>query len=104
MNTAIREDYEAELRTWEPLVSYTYSVKKREYTSAKIAFGLSPWFWFQANAIVKKFSGSPNVMVSYNPNRPHQAVLMTGIKYFHILDLFFLTGFIWVLSVEIGIF
>ena len=70
-------------------VNYEYIANGKEYQSDHIAFAtLGSGFALFKNLYFK----DNNVRVFFNPANPQQAVILPGIRLFHILDIGFILG------------
>ena len=84
----VEEECDNDGCTLKPVVRYEYQVRGRDYLSERFAFGFMPSsFSFLAVGISNKFRINDKVPVFYNPVRPKDAVLIRGIKLFHLVNL-----------------
>lgn len=81
-------DYNSETITYKPVIEFSYSVKGRKYNSDRFAIGfMASSLKFLSSSIYKKYRNRPQVKVSYNPKNPKSAVLITGIRSFHVIQI-----------------
>ncbi len=101
----VDEDYDgSEGGSYKPVIEFKYTVRGKEYISNRFAFGfLSSGFKLLAIDIYRKYSNRPNVMVSYNPKKPQNSVLLTGIRLFHVVQLVFFSVMICVFGPWFGL-
>ena len=84
----IQEEDDGESSTFMPVVEFKYKVRGRAYESTSFAFGFTASsFRFLSSSIYKKYRNRPYIKVYYNPKKPSQAVLLTGVRFFHIFDI-----------------
>lgn len=73
---------------YQPSVNYNYEVGAETYSSNKYsstnARGSSQW----AKAIISGYPDEATITVHYNPSKPKQSVLITGLQY----DNYWMTG------------
>jgi len=73
---------------YQPVVNYYYEIGAETYSSNKYsstnARGSSQW----AKAIISGYPDEATITVHYNPSKPEQAVLNTGLQY----DNYWMTG------------
>jgi hypothetical protein len=70
-------------------VNYQYTVNGQEFESTKIAYAtLGSLFAIFRNFYIKE----DKLTVYVNPSKPEIAVLIPGIKFFHILDIAIIIG------------
>ena len=80
--------------SYEAKIEYNYSYKNRDYTSSKIAFGyLGNSFKFLSKRIYKRFAYGSIPMIYVNPRNPKLAVLLAGIRPFHLFNIVFFIAF-----------
>ena len=60
------------------IVRYKYKVQGQQYESGRIVFG------YESGNLRKKFVAASEVRVFYDPLKPENSVLLTGIQGFHI--------------------
>jgi hypothetical protein len=68
-----------------PKITYQYLIDGKAYKSAKISFVPTG----NAKQIVSRYPVGKSVSVSYNPDKPEQAVLIPGRKKFNYVPYFF---------------
>jgi len=86
----ISSDCDDEGCTYKPVIEFMYMVRGKEYHSKRFAFGyVFSSFRFLAKMVYSRYKNLPIVTVYYHPNRPKSAVLMPGIRLFHLVDLVF---------------
>ena len=73
-----------------PKIAYQYHIDGKTYTSRKISF-VSPG---NAKQVVSRYPVGKSVSVSYNPDKPEQAVLVPGRKKLDYVPYFFSVVFI----------
>ena len=74
--------------TFMPLIEYKYCVRGKEYHSKRFAFGyIESNDRFLAKAILNKFKNKSYVTVYFDPKNPKNAVLLRGIRIFHLINL-----------------
>ena len=85
---------------FKPNIEYKYSVLGKEYSSKKYAFGfnfISAPFRFFSNRVISKLRSKSVVSVSYNPKKPSESVLLTGIQLFHVFQVLIISIVLYVL-------
>lgn len=95
------EDSSGDGTTWSVKVAYDYTVDGRSFSGNRVAFGYAGSSTrAEHEAINAKLSNASVVRVRYNPLRPEEAVLGTGVNrsnlvilIFAIVWLSFTTGF-----------
>lgn len=65
------------VHTYEPLVTYQYSVKSQPYSNTHISVGVSRFDRHTAEKILKRYPPGTRVHVHYNPSDPQESVLET---------------------------
>ena len=103
LSAKIQEDNKHEQTTWIPEVEFKYKVRGKEYYSNNLAFGFRPSFFFLSKWVLKKYENRPCVKVSYNPYRPQQAVLITGLQFFHLYYIGLFGGLLYFFGPELGL-
>lgn len=63
--------------TYEPIVTYQYSVNGHPFTNHRISVGLSRFNYSTAERILKRYPAGTAVHVHYNPQDPQESVLET---------------------------
>lgn len=73
--------------SYKAQILYSYTVNNKEYKSSRIYYGDFGRQYFQnkSNRIVKKYKKEEIVLVYFNPLKPKESVLETGIHYEIIL-------------------
>lgn len=100
----ILEESDCEGSTFIPVIEFKYTVRGKVYKSNNFAFGfLASGFRFLSKSIFKKYRNRPYVKVSYNPKKPSQGVLLTGIRFFHIFDMGLIIGLFYVFGPKLGL-
>jgi hypothetical protein len=93
-NALIDEDCDEDGCTYEAKVNFSYNYKSINYNSDKVAFGyFSNSFEFLAKRLIKHYIPGYPTKVYVNPRRPQQAVLIVGIKGFHLFNIIFFSVF-----------
>ena len=102
------EDSGSESTTWHVKVAYNYVVAGRTYSGSRIAFGYAgSSIREEHEALHAKLRDASVVRVRYNPTKPEEAVLGTGLNrsnliliVFATVWLMFTTGFtvLWTMS------
>ena len=65
---------------YQPVVKFTYEVEGKTFKSNRIMFGeVSSLYGNLPIEIVQKYPEGKNVIVFYNPYKPQEAVLETGL-------------------------
>jgi hypothetical protein len=81
-------------------VNYQYTVNGKEFQSTKIAYAtLGSMFAVFKGLYIKK----DDLTVYFNPLKPEIAVIVPGIRLFHILDIAFIIGLMFYLSSVFGL-
>ena len=65
---------------YQPLVKYTYSVKKKKYCNDKISFSLFIFDKQWATGIINKYNSKEKINVYYNPFNHQISCLKPGLK------------------------
>jgi hypothetical protein len=102
--SGVEEENDADGSIYKPYVEYKYSISGKEYFSKKYAFGfsfISAPFRFLSSGIVSKLPSKSAVLVSYNPKKHYESVLLTGIKSFHVFQALIIFVVLYVLHTEI---
>jgi len=101
----VDEDYDgSEGSTYKPIIEFKYTVRGKEYTSNRLAFGfMYTGFKFLATDICRKYSNRPNIMVSYNSKKPQNSVLLTGLRLFHVVQLVSFSVIIYIFGPSFGL-
>lgn len=93
----IDTNYESDGNTYAPVVEYKYRVRGKEYCSRRFAYGyVASSFGFSASSIYKKYRNRLHVNVFYNPKRPSESVLLVGFRFFHLVNVVFLFGMLYI--------
>jgi len=102
------EDSSGDDTTWSVKVAYDYSVDGRSFSGDRVAFGYAGSSTLaEHEALHAKLSSASVVRVRYNPLKPEEAVLGTGVNrsnlillIFAVVWLSFTTGFmvVWTMS------
>lgn len=90
LDSDIREEYTEDGTLYKLTVNYQYNYKGHNYQSNRIAIGYkSNNSQRIAKVLYQKFKKSKRVDVFINPRNPKLAVLVSGIRYFHLLKIGF---------------
>lgn len=79
--------------TYEPVVTYQYTVNGHPFTNHRISVGASRFNYRTAEKILKRYASGTAVHVHYNPQDPQESVLETmpaGNRWMLALSLFIL--------------
>jgi hypothetical protein len=100
----ILEEDDGESSTYKPVIEFKYKVKGKVYTSNTFAFGfMASSFRFLSSSIFKRYRNRPYVKVFYNPKKPSQGVLLTGIRFFHIFNVGIFGAILYFLGPMLGL-
>lgn len=89
--SGVEDNTDLEGGTYKPYIEYKYNVKDREYTSTRYAFGSTHTsFKFLSRRIARNFPTKSFTLVAYNPRNHSDSVILTGLRFFHIVQLLFL--------------
>jgi hypothetical protein len=89
--SGVEDDTDSEGGTYRPYIEYKYNVQDREYTSTRYAFGSTHTsFKFLSRRIARNFPAKSVTLVAYNSRNHSDSVLLTGLRFFHIVQILFL--------------
>ena len=92
---AIDEDCDSDGCVYKPLIEYKYDVHGKVHQSKRFAFGyMMSNSRFLAKMIYNKYNYSSIITVYYNPKNPRSAVLLRGVRIFHLVNFVFFYVFL----------
>lgn len=98
----IQEEDDGDGSTFLPVIEFKYKVRGKEYVSSNFAFGFgASGFRFLARSIFNRYKTRPFVKVAYNPRKPSEGVLLTGICFFHLFNAGLLGGILYLFGQKV---
>lgn len=73
-----------------PIIKYKYNVSGKSYENDRFTFfGASGFSQEQSISYANKYSKNSKISIFFNPDKPEQAVIITGFDDYHLVKLWF---------------